>query len=67
VEDGRAQRVRSTDITDDTEVLAAKADEGFINETVDLAKKSAAQISENRTAGGAQRGRLRNRGKPDSW
>ena len=40
VEDGRAQWVKSTYITGDTEILAAKADERFINETVALAKKS---------------------------
>jgi peptidyl-dipeptidase A len=40
VEGQRADWVKSTYITDDTEALAAKADERAINATVDLAKKS---------------------------
>ncbi len=40
VEDNRAQWVKSTYITDDTEALAAKADERSIGATVELAKKS---------------------------
>jgi peptidyl-dipeptidase A len=40
VEDNRAQWVKSTYITDDTEILAAKADERAINATVELAKQS---------------------------
>src|ERR1017187_3235349 len=40
VEGQRADWVKSTYITDDTEALAAKADERLINATVDLAKKS---------------------------
>ncbi|MGA2589557.1 MAG: M2 family metallopeptidase [Bryobacteraceae bacterium] len=40
VEDNRANWIKSTFITDDTEILAAKADERLINATVELAKKS---------------------------
>jgi peptidyl-dipeptidase A len=40
VEDSRAQWVNATYITDDTEILAAKADERAIAATVELAKKS---------------------------
>jgi peptidyl-dipeptidase A len=40
VEANRADWVKSTFITDDTEVLAAKADERAINATVEFAKKS---------------------------
>ena len=40
VEGQRADWVKSTYITDDTEALAAKADERAINATVELAKKS---------------------------
>ena len=40
VDGSRADWVKSTYITDDTEALAAKADERLINATVDLAKKS---------------------------
>ena len=40
VEDNRANWIKSTFITDDTETLAAKADERLINATVELAKKS---------------------------
>jgi len=40
VEDNRAQWVKSTYITDDTEILAGKADERDINATVELAKQS---------------------------
>src|ERR1019366_1670878 len=40
VEGQRADWVKSTYITDDTEALAAKSDERLINATVDLAKKS---------------------------
>jgi peptidyl-dipeptidase A len=40
VDGSRADWVKSTYITDDTEALAAKADERLINLTVDLAKKS---------------------------
>ncbi len=42
VEDNHADWVKSTYIIDDTEILAAKADERLINATVDLAKKSTA-------------------------
>ncbi|MCU1260428.1 MAG: Peptidyl-dipeptidase [Bryobacterales bacterium] len=41
IEGGRADWVKSTYITDDTEALAAKADERGINATVDFAKGSA--------------------------
>jgi peptidyl-dipeptidase A len=40
VESGRADWIKSTFITDDTEILAAKADERAIAATVDFAKKS---------------------------
>jgi len=40
VDASRADWVKSTYITDDTEVLSAKADERSINETVELAKKA---------------------------
>ncbi len=40
VEDNRADWVKSTYITDDTEALAAKADERLINATIKLAKES---------------------------
>ncbi|HUO28722.1 MAG TPA: M2 family metallopeptidase, partial [Bryobacteraceae bacterium] len=40
VEDSRAQWVKSTYITDDTEILAAKADERDIDLTVELAKQA---------------------------
>ena len=40
VDDNRADWVKSTYITDDTEALAAKLDERLINATVELAKKS---------------------------
>jgi len=40
VEDNRAQWVKSTYITDDTEILAAKADERDIDLTVKLAKQA---------------------------
>ncbi|MFN7994582.1 MAG: M2 family metallopeptidase [Bryobacteraceae bacterium] len=40
LEDNRAQWVKSTYITDDTEAMAAKADERMIGSTMDLAKKS---------------------------
>lgn len=40
VEDSRAQWVKSTYITGDTEILAARADQRFIAETVRLAKSS---------------------------
>src|SRR6202034_1425708 len=40
VEASRADWVKATYITDDTEILAAKADELSINETVALAKKA---------------------------
>ena len=40
VEASRAEWVKSTYITEDTEVLAAKADERFIAATVDFAKQS---------------------------
>jgi peptidyl-dipeptidase A len=41
VEASRADWVKSTYITDDTEALAAKADERFISATVDLVKQAA--------------------------
>src|SRR4029077_5942842 len=41
VDAGRADWVKATYITGDTEILAAQADERLINATVDLAKKSA--------------------------
>jgi peptidyl-dipeptidase A len=40
VEGSRADWVKSTFITDDTEILAAQADERLINATVELAKQS---------------------------
>jgi len=40
VADSRANWIKSTYITGDTEILAAKADEQLINATVELAKKS---------------------------
>ena len=40
IEGNRADWVKSTFITDDTEALAAKADERLINATVELAKQS---------------------------
>ena len=40
VEAGRADWVKATYITEDTEILAAKADERAINATVDLAKQA---------------------------
>jgi peptidyl-dipeptidase A len=40
VYDSRAQWIKSTYITGDTEIVAAKSDEQFINEAVELAKKS---------------------------
>jgi peptidyl-dipeptidase A len=40
VQDNRANWVKSTFITDDTEIMAAKADERLIHETVELAQKS---------------------------
>jgi peptidyl-dipeptidase A len=40
VDAGRADWVKATYITDDTEILSAKADERSINETVELAKKA---------------------------
>jgi peptidyl-dipeptidase A len=40
VDAARAEWVKATYITDDTEILAAKADELSINETVELAKKA---------------------------
>ncbi|HTQ56899.1 MAG TPA: M2 family metallopeptidase [Bryobacteraceae bacterium] len=40
IEGNRADWVKSTYITDDTEALAAKADERLINATVELAKQS---------------------------
>jgi len=41
VDASRADWVKATYITGDTEILAAQADERLINATVDLAKKSA--------------------------
>jgi peptidyl-dipeptidase A len=41
IESSRAAWVKATFITEDTEILAAKADEKFISATVDFAKKAA--------------------------